>query len=148
MLSIVLVTWELSEDSQFPLIETDLLEAAKFASLWATKDVDRVRESKVFWVLMEVSIRTTINQKPWFSPTVFEQLSGYTKFKVDFHHVYIRARKDLDQKWYDIPYLATDDAIVKVLKHWPTDWHTSLDLATRTSKSSEKQKKEAARLKV
>jgi len=90
--------------------------SSKFASLWATKDADRVKKRKVFWVLMEVSIHAAINRKPRLSPTIFEQLSGHVEFKADFHHVYIWARKDLDQKWYDIPYLATDDAIIEVLK--------------------------------
>jgi len=55
-LSILLVTWELPEDSQCPSIEQDLPEAAKYALLWATKDTKRIRETKIFWVLMEVSI--------------------------------------------------------------------------------------------
>jgi len=38
LLSIVLVAWELLEDSQFPSIALDLPEAAKYASLWVTKD--------------------------------------------------------------------------------------------------------------
>lgn len=90
LLLIVLVVWELSEDIQFPPIETNLPEAAKLASLWVTKDVVRVRESNVFWVLMEASIHATIKQKLQLSPTVFEQLSRYAEFKADFHHVYIR----------------------------------------------------------
>ena len=61
LLSIVLVAWELLEDKQFHLIETDLREVAMFAYLWATKDTLRVRETKVFWVLMEASIRVAIN---------------------------------------------------------------------------------------
>jgi len=36
------------------------------------KDDAQVRESKVFSVLMEVSIRMAINLKPQLSPTVFE----------------------------------------------------------------------------
>ncbi len=38
LLSIVLVAWELLKDNQFPSVALDLLEAAKYASLWATKD--------------------------------------------------------------------------------------------------------------
>lgn len=48
LLSIVVVAWELPEDSQFPLIASDLPGAAKFASLWATKDPERVKNSKIF----------------------------------------------------------------------------------------------------
>lgn len=71
VLSIVLVTWELPKDSQFPLIASDLPEVAKFASLWATKDLKRFKESKIFWVLMEASIHAAINHKSWLSPIIF-----------------------------------------------------------------------------
>ena len=39
LLSIMLVVWELPEDSQFPSVALDLLEVEKYASLWVTKDV-------------------------------------------------------------------------------------------------------------
>lgn len=38
LLSILLVEWELPEDNLFPSVELDLLEAAKYTSLWETKD--------------------------------------------------------------------------------------------------------------
>lgn len=41
-MSIVLVAGELLEDIQFPPIERDLPEAAKYALLWATKDAHRI----------------------------------------------------------------------------------------------------------
>ena len=52
LMSIVLVAGELLEDSQFPIIDRALLETAKYASLWVTKDAKRIRDSKIFWVLM------------------------------------------------------------------------------------------------
>lgn len=52
-----------------------------------------------------------INQLPQLSPNVYDQLLEYTKFKADFHRMYIRAQKDPQQKWFDPPYLAMDDAI-------------------------------------
>lgn len=70
---------------------------------------------------MEVRIHMAINQKPYFSPTMFEKFSGYAMFKAGFHHVYILACKDPDQKWFDLPYLATDGVIAKVIKNWPSD---------------------------
>jgi len=72
----MLIMSKLLEDSQFPPVEKDLLEAAKFSSLWATKDVAQVIERKFFWPLMEVSIRMAINQNLPLSPTLFEQISG------------------------------------------------------------------------
>jgi len=60
-LSIILVAWELPEDSQFPPIVSDLLEVAKFASLRAIEDAERIKDSKIFWLLMEENICATIN---------------------------------------------------------------------------------------
>jgi len=102
----------------------------------------------MFWVLMEMSINTAINWKPRFLPTDFDQLFGYAEFKVEFHQIFIRARKDLEQKWYDLPYLATDDAIAVVLECWPTNWCTLFDLYIGSSKSTKKYKNEADQLKV
>lgn len=48
MLSIVLVAGELSEDSQFPTIDRVPPEATKYASLWNTKDVNQIHDSKIF----------------------------------------------------------------------------------------------------
>ena len=48
LLSIVLVAWELLENSQFPTIVQDLPEVAKYASLWATKYAQRIRDTKIF----------------------------------------------------------------------------------------------------
>lgn len=148
LLSIVLVAWELPEDNQFPLVVLDLPEVAKFASLWVTKGVARVKDARIFWVLMEASIHTVINHKPRLSSTVFEQLSGYVEFKANFHCVSVRVWKDLKKKWYDIPYLAMDDATAMVLESWPSEWRTTSDLSARSSNSAVKQEKREARLKI
>lgn len=110
LLSIMLVAWDLPEDNQFPPLEAGLPEAAKFASLYATNPT-WVTETNFFWVLMELRFLMVINQCPWLSLTMYEQLSKYVEFKVDFHRIYIRARKDPQQKWFDLPYLVTEDAI-------------------------------------
>lgn len=62
LLSIVLVAWRLPEDSQFPPHKDELLEAARFALLWAIKDVAHIKETKIFWVLMEMDLQIVINQ--------------------------------------------------------------------------------------
>jgi len=51
------------------------------------KDPQRVKDNKVFWILMEMSIHMAINYKSWLSPTIFEKLQEYVEFKADFHHV-------------------------------------------------------------
>lgn len=58
----MLVAWELPEESQFPSIMLDLLEAVKYTSLWETTDVERVWDNKNFWILMEMNIRMAINR--------------------------------------------------------------------------------------
>lgn len=63
LLSIVLVAWELLEDSQFPSVAPDLPNGVKYASLWATKDAHRVKDSRIFWILMEMNNCMAINHK-------------------------------------------------------------------------------------
>ncbi len=89
-----------------------------------------------------------INQKPWLSPTMFEQLLGYAEFKADFHHVYIWARKDPDPKWFDLHYLAVDETFAKVIKNCPIDQNYTSDVAVGTRKSPQKKIKEVVRQKV
>lgn len=52
------------------------------------------------------------------------------------------------QKWYDLLYLATNDAIDVVLDKWPTEWCTTMDLAVGGSKSAAQKKKEETKLKM
>jgi len=73
LLSIVLVAWELPEDSQFRPVAPDLLDAAMFASLWVTKDPQWIKDSKIFWILMKMSIHMAINRKTWMTPKNFEK---------------------------------------------------------------------------
>lgn len=94
MLSIVLVTWELLEDSQFPLVASDLLEVVKYASLWETNNPQRIKDNKIFWILMEMNMHMAINHKLRLSPTNFDRLQEYMEFKVDFDHISIWAQKD------------------------------------------------------
>ena len=74
-LSIVLVAGEFLEDSQFPIIDRDLPEAAKYALLWAMKGAKRIHDSKIFWVLMEMNIQMWINHKlQYLSPMAYNSL--------------------------------------------------------------------------
>jgi len=60
----------------------------------------------------------------------------------------IRVQKDPMWKWYDLSYLATDDAIDAVLDKWMAEWHTSTNLEVGGSKFSAQKKKEEAKLKM
>lgn len=52
------------------------------------------------------------------------------------------------QTWYDLPYLATDDAIDAVLDRWLGEWHTTSYLVMGASKTSAQCKKVEAKLKM
>ncbi len=123
-----MVVWELLEDNEFPTVEGDLLEAVRYASLCATKYATRIHKIKVFWVFIEVSIRTWIIRKPHLSPTVHNSLQSVAKFKEDMHNLYIQACKDHPRTWVKLPFIVTDDAIFVVMESWPPDWRT-LDFA-------------------
>jgi len=94
-----LVAGDLPKDNQFPNIEQDLPDAAKYASLWATNDVKQIHDIKFFWVLMEASIQMWINRRSCLSPTVHNTLQSFADFKADMHNIYIRVRKDLAKQW-------------------------------------------------
>jgi len=51
--------------------------------------------------------------------------------------------KDPAQKWYDLSYLAIDDAIDAVLDKRMAEWHTMTDLTVGGSKSTTHKKEEA-----
>jgi len=70
------------------------------------------------------------------------------EFKANFHCVSIQARKDPNQKWYDLPYLAMNNAITVVLESWPSEWRMASNLLVGSSKSVAKQKKEETRHKM
>lgn len=74
LLSIVLVTWELPEDIQFTSVTLDLPEEGRYASLWAAKDVQCIKDRKIFWISMEINISMAINHKPSLAPTVFSKM--------------------------------------------------------------------------
>ena len=74
LLSIVLVAWELHEDKEFPSVALDLPMAVKYVAMWVTKDAQQIKESKIFWVLMEMNIQMGINRKPRLSPIVYASL--------------------------------------------------------------------------
>ena len=120
----MLVAREFLKNSQFPIIGRDLPKAAKYASLWATKDATRIHDSKIFWVFMEMNLRIWINCKPRLSTTVYNSLQSFAEFNADMHNIYISARKDPTKQWTKLHFVATDDAIFSVLEAWLPEWRT------------------------
>lgn len=146
LLSIVLVAWELPKDSQFPSSAPDLPKAVRYASLWATKDAHRIKERKIFCVLMEISIWMGINYKPRLSPIIYASLQSFVEFKADFNHVFIKVQKDPMKTWHNLPYLATDDVIFIVLESWPPEWRALAGSTMEKYKSIAQSKKEETKL--
>lgn len=60
----------------------------------------------------------------------------------------IRVQKDLTQKWYDFPYVATNDTIDVVLDQWLAEWRATIDLVVGGSKPAAQRKKEEVKLKI
>lgn len=56
------------KDNQFPMIVKDFPEAMKYALLWETKDAQRIRNSKILWVFMEMNIKMGINVSCGYCP--------------------------------------------------------------------------------
>lgn len=53
-----------------------------------------IRDIKIFWVLMEVSIQMWISRRPCLSPMVYNSLNSFAKFKANMHNIYIRVQKN------------------------------------------------------
>ena len=94
------------------------MEVVKYASLWATRDANRIHDSKMLLVFMEMNIRMGINCKPQLSPTVYNSLQGFAEFKADFHNIYLKTRKHPTNKWSVLLFIAIDDMIFNVLETW------------------------------
>jgi len=142
------MAWELLEDTQFPLVMLDLAEVAKYALLWATKDVQHVQEKNIFWILMEMSIRMGINHKLQLSPIVYASLQSFARFKADFHHVFTKAQKDSTNTWHSLPYLGIDDVIFVVLESWLLEWWAVTGSAVETDNSVVQCKMEETKLRM
>jgi len=95
---------------------------------------------------MEMNLRMGINYKPQLSPIVYNSLQSFTKFKEDFHSIYIKARKDPAKTWTKLPFVATDDVIFNVLETWPPKWLAPNIAAI--DKSTVQRKKEEAKLRI
>jgi len=140
LLSIVLVTGELSDDSQFPTIYRNLLKAMKYASLWAMKDANWIHDSKIFSMFMEMNIRMGIKRKSWLSPTIYNSLQCFAEFKVDLHSIDIRVHKGPTKQWKELPFVAMKDVIFDVLE-WPPEWRAP-DIAAMEKSTVQKNKEE------
>jgi len=107
----MLIATDLPKDSQFPVLEPEWPEAARYASLSATRDTGRIQNIKIFWIMMHANVRQWINALPWLYDRIYESMKHIAEFKEDMHRIYIRARKDPTQAWTSLCFIAIDDII-------------------------------------
>lgn len=89
-----------------------------------------------------------INHKPQLSPKVYAILKSFVEFKADFHHVFIRVRKDLVKTWHNILHLAINDVIFIVLESWPSEWRALAGSTMEMDKSVAQRKKGETKLRM
>jgi len=94
------------EDTQFPPIEEDVCEAVRYASSWHTTQPEHTLENKIFFILYQMDLHMLINQHPHLSLRLHKQYSPVARFKVDFHRLYIHARREMKKEWHVFPYMA------------------------------------------
>jgi len=90
------------EESQLPTLDPDICIATRYALMWASKESTCVTKNKLFWVFLEMDLCTMISERPRLSPVLFEQYKEIENFKVNFHHVQTRAKKELEEVWYEL----------------------------------------------
>lgn len=78
-------------------------------------------------------------------PTVYNSLQSFSEFKVEFHHIYIMACKDLVNKWNELMYPTTDDVIFTVLESWLLGRAPTISMI-ETEKSAAQWKEEEEKL--
>lgn len=61
------------------------------------------------------------------------QYTNISYFKVDFHNLSIRAKKDAARTWHNLPYLVAKEHILGFINKWSSEWLTPSDEGTRTS---------------
>lgn len=66
-----------------------------------------------------------------------------TEFKVDMHHFYIRAWKDLAQTWTLLWFIVANDVVHKIVEAWPAAWQGPTTV--EQNEATIQKKKEAAK---
>lgn len=127
LILIALISWKESKDSQFSTVEVDVCEGTRYASIWFVKEHMHIVENKMFFVVMAMDFHMVVNQYPRLSPSLQKQYNHITKFKVDFHRVYVKAMKNPIETWNPLPYLVTKYHLVAVVQDQPEEWMTPPD---------------------
>lgn len=70
------------------IIEEDVCEAARYASLWHTTQPSWAYENMIFFILYQMDLHMLANQHPRLSPSLHKQYNPMVRFNVDFHKLY------------------------------------------------------------
>lgn len=81
-------------------------------------------ENMNFFVILSMDFHMVVNQYPRLSPILYEQYCNIATFKVDFHRVYIKARKDPMETQHPLPYSVTEYDLLAVIQQWSVKWMT------------------------
>ena len=87
MLLISLVAWEVLDEAVFPELEPGMCEGVWFANLWDSKDPKRIKEKKVFLVLFDRALATSINSQSCLLPMVYKKYKDIASFQVTMHNL-------------------------------------------------------------
>ena len=91
---IALVGWKEPTEVHFVAVPPNMPSAARYASLWVSKDkASRQMTNYVFsFYMMSISYETV--KTPRLSNELFSQYDGVANFRADMHNVFIQARAD------------------------------------------------------
>lgn len=68
---------------------------------------------------------------------LFQEYRSIAKFKAYFCHVYICAKRDYKEVWYELPYLVTREDILLIITRWYSNFLTSTEEEARKSEKNQ-----------
>lgn len=129
-----MLAWKEPEDSQYPLVASDVYESMWYASMWYTTKPMHEHDNRMLFFYISYGL-THVGNKPdtRLSPILYKQYKSITNFKDDFHRIYTLAHNEKMKTWHPLPYLVTDDDLLAKIKQWPKEWINTLETETKDS---------------
>jgi hypothetical protein len=95
---IAFVAWKMPEGATFPEIEPSESLAARFLTLWYTKDTTKQLQSNAVFHAYYQQLKVAFESFPRMTPCTLHQNRPIAKFRADPHFIYITARRDENQE--------------------------------------------------
>lgn len=102
----------------------DVYEEMRYASLWFTKEMAHTEENNILFLVMVMDMHMVVNRYPRLSLSLYKIYHHIAEFKVEFHRVYVKVRKDPMETWHPLPYLVMEYDRLAVVQDWPEEWMT------------------------